>query len=73
MLAPEGYGEIIGGGERVADYDLLLKRLRENNLPKRRSAGTWTFAVMAACRTRASGWAWNAQWRGFAELSTSVK
>ena len=34
VLAPEGYGEIIGGGERVADYDLLLKRLRENNLPE---------------------------------------
>ena len=34
MLAPEGYGEIIGGGERVADYDLLLQRLRENNLPE---------------------------------------
>ncbi len=34
MLAPEGYGEIIGGGERVADYDLLLKRLRESNLPE---------------------------------------
>lgn len=34
MLAPEGYGEIIGGGERVADYDLLLKRLRDHNLPE---------------------------------------
>jgi asparaginyl-tRNA synthetase len=34
MLAPEGYGEIIGGGERIADYDLLVKRLRENNLPE---------------------------------------
>ncbi len=34
MLAPEGYGEIIGGGERVSDYDLLLKRLREHNLPE---------------------------------------
>ena len=34
MLAPEGYGEIIGGGERVADYDLLLKRLREHKLPE---------------------------------------
>jgi asparaginyl-tRNA synthetase len=34
MLAPKGYGEIIGGGERVADYDLLLKRLREHNLPE---------------------------------------
>jgi asparaginyl-tRNA synthetase len=34
MLAPEGYGEIIGGGERIADYDLLLRRLRENHLPE---------------------------------------
>ena len=35
MLAPEGYGEIIGGGERVADYDLLLKRLREQQSARR--------------------------------------
>jgi asparaginyl-tRNA synthetase len=34
VLAPEGYGEIIGGGERIADHDLLLKRLRENHLPE---------------------------------------
>jgi asparaginyl-tRNA synthetase len=34
MLAPEGYGEIIGGGQRVHDYDLLVKRIRENNLPE---------------------------------------
>jgi asparaginyl-tRNA synthetase len=34
MLAPEGYGEIIGGGERISSYDLLLKRLRENKLPE---------------------------------------
>jgi asparaginyl-tRNA synthetase len=34
MLAPEGYGEIIGGGERIADYELLVRRLRENNLPE---------------------------------------
>ena len=34
MLAPEGYGEIIGGGERIADYDLLVKRLSEHNLPE---------------------------------------
>jgi len=34
MLAPEGYGEIIGGGERIADYDLLRQRLRENHLPE---------------------------------------
>lgn len=34
VLAPEGYGEIIGGGERLADYDLLLRRLEENHLPR---------------------------------------
>ena len=33
-LAPEGYGEIIGGGQRIADYDLLLERVNEHNLPE---------------------------------------
>jgi asparaginyl-tRNA synthetase len=34
MIAPEGYGEIIGGGERLADYDTLVRRLHEHNLPE---------------------------------------
>jgi asparaginyl-tRNA synthetase len=34
MIAPEGYGEIIGGSQRIHDYDLLIKRLREHNLPE---------------------------------------
>ena len=34
MVAPEGYGEIIGGSQRIHDYDLLTKRLRENRLPE---------------------------------------
>jgi asparaginyl-tRNA synthetase len=34
MLAPEGYGEIIGGSQRVADLEVLLERLREHNLPQ---------------------------------------
>jgi len=33
MIAPEGYGEIIGGSQRIHDYDLLLKRLGEHDLP----------------------------------------
>jgi asparaginyl-tRNA synthetase len=33
VLAPEGYGEIIGGSERIADYDLLKRRIEEHNLP----------------------------------------
>ena len=32
MLAPEGYGEVIGGSEREDDYDILLKRIREHRL-----------------------------------------
>jgi asparaginyl-tRNA synthetase len=34
VLAPEGYGEIIGGGERLADLDLLVARIKEHNLPQ---------------------------------------
>ncbi|HHV54178.1 MAG TPA: asparagine--tRNA ligase [Firmicutes bacterium] len=33
LLAPEGYGEIIGGGQRIDDYDLLRQRLMEHGLP----------------------------------------
>jgi asparaginyl-tRNA synthetase len=33
VLAPEGYGEIIGGGQRLDDYDLLLQRIKEHELP----------------------------------------
>lgn len=34
VLAPEGYGEIIGGGQRVHDPELLLQRIEEHKLPK---------------------------------------
>lgn len=34
VLAPEGYGEIIGGSQRMASYELLLQRIREHNLPE---------------------------------------
>ena len=39
VLAPEGYGEIIGGGQRIHDLSLLLKRLDEHHLP--REAFNW--------------------------------
>ena len=34
MLAPEGYGEIIGGSQREDNYDKLLARIREEKLPE---------------------------------------
>jgi asparaginyl-tRNA synthetase len=34
MLAPEGYGEIIGGSQRIGSYELLLKRIHEHGLPE---------------------------------------
>ena len=32
LLAPEGYGEVIGGSERETDYDKLLDRIKSNGL-----------------------------------------
>ncbi|MEK7328297.1 MAG: asparagine--tRNA ligase [Chloroflexota bacterium] len=33
LLAPEGYGEIIGGSERISDHDTLLQRIHDHKLP----------------------------------------
>ncbi len=35
LLAPEGYGEIIGGGQRIHDLELLERRIEEHGLPKK--------------------------------------
>src|SRR3954464_2901071 len=34
VLAPEGYGEIIGGSQRMGNYEALLQKIREHNLPE---------------------------------------
>lgn len=34
VLAPEGYGELVGGGQRIHDYDLLVQKLEEHKLPR---------------------------------------
>jgi asparaginyl-tRNA synthetase len=34
VLAPEGYGEIIGGSQRMASYEMLVQRIREHGLPE---------------------------------------
>jgi len=41
FMAPESYGEIIGGGQRIHDLELLERRIREHNLP--REAYEWYF------------------------------
>ncbi|HSJ37744.1 MAG TPA: asparagine--tRNA ligase, partial [Planococcus sp. (in: firmicutes)] len=39
LIAPEGYGEIIGGSERIYDYELMKQRIKEHNLDQ--SAYEW--------------------------------
>ncbi len=34
MIGPEGYGELVGGGQREDDYDTLIKKLKEKKLPE---------------------------------------
>lgn len=34
LLAPEGYGEVIGGSERIHDFDLLVSKMKEFNLDR---------------------------------------
>jgi len=34
LLAPEGYGEVIGGSQRIGSYELLLERIRQHELPE---------------------------------------
>lgn len=45
LLAPEGYGEIIGGGQRIDDLELLASRIKEHNLLKKHTNGIWASAV----------------------------
>ena len=34
LIAPEGFGEIIGGGQRIDDFQLIKERIKEHNLPE---------------------------------------
>jgi aspartyl/asparaginyl-tRNA synthetase len=73
LLAPEGYGEIIGGSERMSDPDVLLAAIQRHELPEANYSGTLTCAATAACRTAALAWAWSARWPGSAALTTSAR
>ena len=73
MLASEGYGEIIGGGERISSYDLLIQRLHEHNLPEESFQWYLDLRRYGSCRTLVSAWDSSAPWPGFAELNTSAR
>jgi asparaginyl-tRNA synthetase len=63
-LAPEGYGEIIGGSQREDDYELLLQRIREEKLPEEsyrwyldlRKYGTFVHSGFGLGLERTVGW-----------------
>jgi len=64
LLAPEGYGEIIGGSQREDDYDRLLARIREEGLPEEaydwyldlRRCGTFPHSGFGLGLERTVGW-----------------
>jgi len=45
VLAPEGYGEIIGGSQRVSSYELLSSRIDQHSYPGKPSSGISTCAL----------------------------
>ena len=73
VLAPEGYGEIIGGGERATDLAFLQRQVDAHNLP--REAFEWYFDLRdtGLCRMQASGWAWSAPCPGYASWTIYAK
>ena len=64
LLAPEGYGEIIGGSQREDDHDRLLARIREEGLPEEaykwyldlRRYGTFPHSGFGLGLERTVGW-----------------
>ena len=57
LIAPEGFGELATGGQRIASYDVLMERIRSQDLClPRRSGGTSTSGSMVCPSTLASGW-----------------
>ena len=51
LIAPEGYGEIIGGSQREDDYDTLIKRIKEHKLPLDEFQWYWICVNMALYHT----------------------
>ena len=62
LLAPEGYGEIIGGSQREDDYDILLARIKNINCLLRLLIGIWICENTVQCRTAVLGWIGKIGW-----------
>jgi asparaginyl-tRNA synthetase len=73
LLAPEGYGEIIGGGQRMSRAQDLENAIRSTICHAKRMLGTLTCADLAARRTRGSAWASSARCPGSAGWITSAR
>jgi hypothetical protein len=73
VLAPEGYGEIIGGSQRVSSYELLSSRIEQHNLP--REAFEWYLDLRryGSVPHSASAWASSAPSPGSAASTTCAK
>ena len=59
LIAPEGYGEIVGGSQRMHDYQMILDAIDAQNCRAKPTSGTSTCANTAPSRTAASAWAWS--------------
>ena len=66
VLAPEGYGEVIGGSQRIHSYELLKKRIEGTSCQSMRSSGIWIRGGTVRFRIRGLAWGLSAQWHGSA-------
>ena len=73
MIAPEGYGEIIGGWQRTTTTTCCSSASSSTTCRSRSSSGTSTSATTAPSRTPASAWASSAASPGSAACRTSAR
>jgi asparaginyl-tRNA synthetase len=73
VLAPEGYGEIIGGSQRMASHELLVQRIHEHGLPE--EAFKWYLDLRKYGSVPHGGFGWesNAPLPGSAGLNTCAR
>ncbi|GMQ78265.1 MAG: asparagine--tRNA ligase [Anaerolineae bacterium] len=70
LLAPEGYGEIIGGSERMSDPELLIEAIKRHELPMENYEWYIDLRRYGTSPTAALALAWKERWPGSAALPT---